>query len=106
MGFNGSITIIPDGGFSFVTTGNIAVPMTARVGEAISLNYDAINGKWYPLGVVKIDREIGMLFEQQTGISQTDIHSMAAVGTDLFVGTQPNGQVWKRNSNEINNIGT
>ena len=47
-GFNGSITIIPDGIFTWTTAGNIALAGTAVVGKALIMTYDATTSKWYP----------------------------------------------------------
>ena len=44
--FIGSVTIIPDGAFTLVTGGNIAVASTAVVGKAMTLHYDG--AAWYP----------------------------------------------------------
>ena len=46
--FNGSITIIPDGIFTWTTAGNIALAGTAVVGKALIMTYDATTSKWYP----------------------------------------------------------
>ena len=43
------LTLIPDGAFSLGTSGNIAVAVTAVVGKAIVLIYDAVTTKWYPV---------------------------------------------------------
>ena len=45
-GFNGSITIIPDGLFTWTATGNIALAGTAVVNKALTLTYDGT--KWNP----------------------------------------------------------
>lgn len=47
-GFNGSITIIPDGIFTTTTAGNIALASTAVVGKALIMTYDNTTSKWYP----------------------------------------------------------
>ena len=47
-GFNGSITIIPDGIFTTTTAGNIALASTAVVSKALIMTYDATTAKWYP----------------------------------------------------------
>ena len=47
-GFNGSITIIPDGIFTWTTAGNIALAGTAVVSKALRMTYDATTSKWYP----------------------------------------------------------
>lgn len=48
VGFNGSITIIPDGIFTWTTAGNIALAGTAVVNKALTMTYDATTSKWYP----------------------------------------------------------
>lgn len=45
-GFVGSITLIPDGAFTTVTGGNIAIASTAVVGKALTMTYDGT--AWYP----------------------------------------------------------
>lgn len=47
-GFNGSITIIPDGIFTWTTAGNIALAGTAVVSKALKMTYDSTTSKWYP----------------------------------------------------------
>jgi hypothetical protein len=47
-GFNGMITIIPDGAFTTTTSGNIALGTTAVVGKALIMTYDSTTSKWYP----------------------------------------------------------
>ncbi|MFA6958580.1 MAG: hypothetical protein WC538_22145 [Thermoanaerobaculia bacterium] len=49
-GFNDgdSITLIPDGAFTWTTGGNVAVSGTAVVKKAIIMTYDATTTKWYP----------------------------------------------------------
>jgi hypothetical protein len=44
----GQIILIPTGLWATTTAGNISVVMTATVGEAIILTYDATTTKWYP----------------------------------------------------------
>jgi hypothetical protein len=44
--FQGDICFIPDGAFTTVTTGNIAVASTAVVSKALYMTYDG--SKWYP----------------------------------------------------------
>lgn len=44
----GQLVLIPTGRFSFDTTGNIAVAMTADVSKPLTLTYDAVVKKWYP----------------------------------------------------------
>ena len=45
-GFIGEVTLIPDGAFTTVATGNIGAAATAVVGRAISMVFDGT--KWYP----------------------------------------------------------
>lgn len=47
-GFNGTITIIPDGIFLTVATGNIAIGSTSVVSKALHMTYDNTTAKWYP----------------------------------------------------------
>jgi hypothetical protein len=47
-GFNGTITIIPDGIFTWTTAGNIALAGTAVVSKALTMTYDSTTAKWYP----------------------------------------------------------
>lgn len=48
MESGGSLTIIPDGVFTWTNAGNIAVAGTAVVSRAIVFTWDATTGKWYP----------------------------------------------------------
>jgi hypothetical protein len=48
QGFSGRITIIPDGAFTWTSTGNIAVSGTALVSKAITFTFDWSTRKWYP----------------------------------------------------------
>src|SRR6187402_3805102 len=45
-GFIGEITLIPDGAFTTVATGNIGAASTAVVGRAAAVIFDGT--KWYP----------------------------------------------------------
>jgi hypothetical protein len=47
-GFNGTITIIPDGIFTWTAAGNIALAGTAVVSKALTMTYDSTTVKWYP----------------------------------------------------------
>jgi hypothetical protein len=47
-GFNGAITIIPDGIFTWTAAGNIALAGTAVVSKALTMTYDSTTVKWYP----------------------------------------------------------
>ncbi len=44
----GTITLIPTGGFTTTTAGNIALASTAVVGKALIFFYDSGTSKWYP----------------------------------------------------------
>jgi len=44
----GQLVLIPTARFSFDTTGNIALPLTAEVSKPIILTYESIAKKWYP----------------------------------------------------------
>ena len=46
QGFIGDITLIPDGAFTTVATGNIGAASTAVVGRAAVITFDGT--KWYP----------------------------------------------------------
>ena len=45
-GFIGDITLIPDGAFTTVATGNIGAAATAVVGRTVTMTFDGL--KWYP----------------------------------------------------------
>lgn len=45
--FQGEVILIPDGAFTTVTTGNIALAITATVSRPVVCNFDG--SKWYPL---------------------------------------------------------
>jgi len=47
-GFNGKITVIPDGLFTWTAGGNIALAGQAIVSQNIIFEYDSNIGKWYP----------------------------------------------------------
>jgi hypothetical protein len=47
-GWNGQITIIPDGIFATTTAGNIALVSTSVVNKALIMTYDSNTAKWYP----------------------------------------------------------
>lgn len=42
------VLLVPDAAFTTGTTGNIAVALTAVVGQAITFCYDPVTAKWYP----------------------------------------------------------
>ena len=44
----GTITIIPTGNFTLNTSGNIAMVVNVSIGQAFTLTYDSVGGKWYP----------------------------------------------------------
>jgi len=44
----GQIVLIPTGSWATTTAGNIALVVTATVGEALIFTYDATTAKWYP----------------------------------------------------------
>ena len=44
----GQLVLIPTARFSFDTTGNIALSLTAEVSKPITLTYESISKKWYP----------------------------------------------------------
>lgn len=46
--FQGRITILPNGAFTWTTATNIGLAGTAVVGRALDFIYDPIRGKWYP----------------------------------------------------------
>lgn len=47
-GGGGQITLIPTGGWSTTTAGNIALATTAVVNKALILTWDTTTAKWYP----------------------------------------------------------
>lgn len=47
-GFQGTITILPGGAFTWTAAGNIAVLGTAVLNRALHFTYDPIRAKWYP----------------------------------------------------------
>lgn len=47
-GFQGRITVIPKGAFTWTTATNIAVAGTAVANRAVDFIYDPTTAKWYP----------------------------------------------------------
>lgn len=47
-GQSGLCILVPQGAFTTVTTGNIAIASTATAGKAMIMTYDVTLGKWYP----------------------------------------------------------
>lgn len=47
-GFQGRITILPGGAFTWTNATNIAVAGTAVLNRAVDFIYDPIRAKWYP----------------------------------------------------------
>jgi hypothetical protein len=47
-GFQGRITLLPTGAFTWTAAGNIAVLGTAVVGRALDFVYNPVTAKWYP----------------------------------------------------------
>lgn len=47
-GFQGRVTLLPTGAFTWTTATNIAVAGTAVVGRAIDFIYNPVTAKWYP----------------------------------------------------------
>jgi hypothetical protein len=47
-GFCGTVTLIPDGAFTWTAAGNIALAGTAVVNKAVIFTYDPTAVKWYP----------------------------------------------------------
>lgn len=46
--FQGRITLLPTGAFTWTTATNIAVAGTAVVGKALDFVYNPFTNKWYP----------------------------------------------------------
>lgn len=46
--FQGRITLIPGGAFTWTAAGNIAVLGTAVANRALDFVYNPVSGKWYP----------------------------------------------------------
>jgi hypothetical protein len=46
--FQGRITLLPTGAFTWTAAGNIAVLGTAVVARLLDFYYNPITGKWYP----------------------------------------------------------
>lgn len=46
--FQGKITILPGGAFTWTNATNIAVAGTAVLNRAVDFTYDPIRAKWYP----------------------------------------------------------
>lgn len=80
--FTGTITLIPDGAFTFTTAGNIAVAMTATVGVPITLVYDDVTTKWYPGGSVPTPVSIAGTTVTIAGALQ--VTGATAIGGALF----------------------
>lgn len=47
-GFQGKVTLIPTGVFTWTTATNIGLAGTAVVGKALDMTYDPYSAKWYP----------------------------------------------------------
>lgn len=47
-GFQGRVTFLPTGAFTWTTATNIAVAGTAVVSRALDLVYNPVTAKWYP----------------------------------------------------------